>query len=104
MKKQSMRLAAAAMAGMFAGGVCYAAKTTAVKAKPAAGDTVKPGTTNTTVVTETKCEGMNACKGKGACKTSANACAGKNACKGKGVTMTKSAEECTGHGGKVVTM
>jgi hypothetical protein len=49
-----------------------------------------------------RCAGINACKGQGACDGADHACKGQNACKGKGWVETKSAEECTQKGGKVV--
>ena len=51
---------------------------------------------------EVRCAGINACKGQGSCAGAGNSCQGKNACKGQGVVDTKSAEECTKQGGKVV--
>jgi hypothetical protein len=51
---------------------------------------------------EVKCSGVNECKGKGACAGADNACAGKNGCKGKGWSHSKTADECTKKGGKVV--
>ena len=48
------------------------------------------------------CAGINSCKGQGSCAGADNACKAQNSCKGKGWVETKSAQECTDKGGKVV--
>ncbi|PWV64674.1 hypothetical protein [Plasticicumulans acidivorans] len=49
-----------------------------------------------------KCAGINSCKGTSECASATNACKGQNSCKGQGWLGTKSASECTSHGGKVL--
>src|SRR3954466_4516940 len=77
----STLLAAAALAGLFAGSLPARAALT-----PQPGQTaVSPGTVADDKKGEThSCAGKNGCKGKGGCKTGDNGCAGKNSCKGKG--------------------
>jgi len=75
---------AAAVAGLFAGGVV---SLTATPAK--AGDSVK-------------CAGINKCKGQSECGTKDHGCHGQNSCKGKGWIKVKDAKECKKKGGKVL--
>lgn len=49
-----------------------------------------------------KCAGINACGKQSACKGADHECKGQNSCKGKGVSLTATAEDCTGKGGKVM--
>jgi uncharacterized membrane protein len=49
-----------------------------------------------------RCAGINSCKGHGSCAGADNACKAQNACKGQGWTETKSAQECTDKGGRIV--
>jgi hypothetical protein len=49
------------------------------------------------------CEGGNDCKGKGGCKAATHDCKGKNDCKGHSFSEEKTAKECEGKGGKVMT-
>ena len=49
-----------------------------------------------------KCAGVNECKGHGSCSGADNSCKSQNDCKGKGWTETKTADECTTKGGKVL--
>lgn len=49
-----------------------------------------------------KCAGINTCKGTSECKTASSACKGQNTCKGRGWLYTKTAQECSEKGGKVV--
>ena len=76
-KSTRLIITAAAMAGLYAGGL-------AVKASAAdAGTTAPAGDAS-----KDSCKGKNDCKGKGNCKTADNTCKGKNSCKGKGGCAT----------------
>lgn len=75
-------LAAAAIAGLFAGATAttFAAATTA-----------SPGVKISTLADEKgthSCKGQNACKGKGGCKSGDAGCKAQNSCKGKGGCAT----------------
>ncbi len=76
-------IAAAAMAGLFAGSAAVAANSndqTAVAGVSLLGKKEK-GTH--------ACKGQNECKGQGGCKSGDNGCKGKNSCKGKGGCSTE---------------
>nr|WP_316642428.1 hypothetical protein [uncultured Roseateles sp.] len=64
------------------------------------------GTLSTTVQAAedggVKCAGTNSCKGTSECKTAKSDCKGHNSCKGQGWVTSKSKDECTKAGGKVV--
>jgi len=49
-----------------------------------------------------KCAGTNSCKGTSECATAKSGCKGQNSCKGEGWVNSKSAQECTAAGGKVL--
>ena len=49
-----------------------------------------------------KCAGVNSCKGTSSCASSNSSCKGMNSCKGQGWTETKTEQECTAKGGKVM--
>ena len=89
-------IAAAAVAGLFAGASAVrAGTTTTVTSGRAMTSSSRTASSATTVAGQkaTKlddsagkhdCKGKNDCKGKGGCKESDNGCKGKNSCKGKG--------------------
>jgi uncharacterized membrane protein len=78
---------AAAIASLFAAGAAQAGEKME-KSKMGAGPV--------------QCAGINSCKGHGSCAGADNACKAQNACKGQGWVETRSAQECTDKGGKVV--
>ncbi len=90
-------IAAAAIAGLYAGALVLkaSAATTTVNAK--AGTAMVKGDDKGKDSCKGKdgckgghdCKGKNDCKGKGGCKSGDNGCKGKNSCKGKGGCAAK---------------
>jgi hypothetical protein len=89
-------IAAAAVAGLFAGTSAVRAASTATS-----GRTVSASSRSSSVgatiaghkaVNLDDGAGKNDCKGKGGCKTGDNGCKGKNSCKGKGGCSTASTQ------------
>ena len=99
-------IAAAAIAGLYAGAFVLkaSAATTNTNAKAGTamvGDDKAKGSCKGKDSCQGKdgckgghdCKGKNDCKGKGGCKSGDNGCKGKNSCKGKGGCSSKHAEE-----------
>jgi hypothetical protein len=89
-------IAAAAIAGLYAGSLALKASasttnagTAVAKAEEKAKDSCKgkDGCSGKDGKAH-DCKGKNDCKGKGGCKTATNDCKGKNECKGKGGCST----------------
>lgn len=81
-------IAAAAMAGLFAGS----------QAAQAAASSDQTATAGVSLMGAKEkgthaCKGQNECKGQGGCKTGDNGCKGKNSCKGKGGCSTEKKEK-----------
>ena len=83
--KVNKTIAAAALAGLFAG-----ATASARAAMSTSSGTPGFGKASVNMLADDKhsCKGQNECKGKGGCKTDDNGCKGKNSCKGKGGCAT----------------
>ena len=83
--KVNKTIAAAALAGLFAGTAA-----TARAAMSTTGNEAGFGTAsvNQLAIEKHSCKGKNSCKGKGGCKSGDNGCKGKNSCKGKGGCAT----------------
>ena len=83
--KMNKTIAAAALAGLFAG-------TSATARASMSTDSGKAGfgsaSVNTLAADKHSCKGKNECKGQGGCKSGDNGCKGKNSCKGKGGCAT----------------
>ena len=89
-----MTVAAAAMAGLFAGSAARAATTPfsdSARVTTATHQSIVNAKAGTRLLDSTTqpsekhdCKGMNSCKGQGGCKTGDNGCKGLNSCKGKG--------------------
>ncbi len=69
-------ITAAAIAGLYMGGLVAKSYAADAGAAAPAGEKAKDSKDN--------CKGKNDCKGKGGCGASDNGCKGKNSCKGKG--------------------
>jgi hypothetical protein len=77
-------IAAAALAGLYAGSLALKASASTTNAGTAvahADDKAKDGKSH-------DCKGKNECKGQGGCKAGDNGCKGHNTCKGKGGCST----------------
>jgi hypothetical protein len=96
-------IAAAAVAGLFAGASAVRASstvssgrtvTTTSRATGVAANFAGHKATNLDdAAGKHDCKGKNDCKGAGGCKTGDNGCKGKNTCKGKGGCSTNSTSE-----------
>lgn len=84
--KLNKTIAAAALAGLFAG----SAATASAAMNPTSGKAGSGNTSANTMAADDKhsCKGKNECKGKGGCKAGDNGCKAKNTCKGKGGCAT----------------
>ncbi|MBV8782485.1 MAG: hypothetical protein JO353_13900 [Phycisphaerae bacterium] len=95
-----LSIAAAAMAGLFAGSASRAAAiatpttpgvataSAAIRSAIFAKAGVRMLDDSTTQPAKHDCAGKNSCKGQGGCKTGDNGCKAKNSCKGKGGCST----------------
>jgi len=86
-------IAAAALAGLYAGALAVKASASLAQAGAVAtlhgDDKGKDSCKGKDGCKAHDCKGKNECKGKGGCKSGDNGCKGKNSCKGKGGCASK---------------
>jgi hypothetical protein len=91
-------IAAAAIAGLYAGALVLKASASVVNAGAVVMHDDQKGKDSCKGPNGCKahdCKGKNDCKGKGGCKAGDNGCAGKNSCKGKGGCSSKTDDKKT---------
>ena len=90
-KSKKALIAAAALAGLFAGisaPVQASNHLPGVKSSFHSQDQSKDQKADKSDKEKHACKGQNSCKGNGGCKAGDNGCKGKNSCKGKGGCAT----------------